>query len=77
MCDRQNSTSDRKTRGKAVYLEPSEELPFWEAKLFIPISGIQPALHPQGNCISKHLQKFAEEGIIPSGAFEFSAQGAF
>jgi hypothetical protein len=31
----------------------------------------------QGNCISKHLQKFAEEGIIPSGAFEFSAQGAF
>jgi hypothetical protein len=31
----------------------------------------------QGNRISKHLQKFGEEGIIPSGAFEFSAQGAF
>gem|GEM_PF-2667063 len=31
----------------------------------------------KGNRISKHLQKFAEEGIIPSGAFEFSAQGAF
>jgi len=31
----------------------------------------------QGNRISKHLQKFGEEGIVPSGAFEFSAQGAF
>jgi len=31
----------------------------------------------KGNRISKQLQKFAEEGIIPSGAFKFSAQGAF
>ena len=28
----------------------------------------------QGNRISKQFQEFGEEGIIPSGAFEFSAQ---
>jgi hypothetical protein len=31
----------------------------------------------QGNRISKHLQEFGQEGIIPASAFEFSACGAF
>jgi hypothetical protein len=37
--------------------------------------GIQRAF--QGKRISKHLQESVQEAVIPSGAFEFAAQGAF
>ena len=37
------------------------------------VSGDLGSLGPQGNRISKQLQESDKKGIVPSGAFEFSA----
>ena len=36
-----------------------------------------PGMHPQGNRISKQSEELVEIGIVPAGALERAAQGAF